>query len=123
MESVQRKSILISAFLILVVFAAIILSFFNAGKKAESEWLSQKEMAVIACESLCREVKGDIDFNRGPCLSDKYAFAVRDWVCDIAHNPRSYIDNMPENQCRDFREGKAHHFVELDENCQLIRAV
>lgn len=60
------------------------------------------------------------NLNNGPCLSNEiYA----DWVCDVAHDPREQIDNIPENQCPVFREGKAHHFVEVDENCDFIRAM
>ncbi len=47
-----------------------------------------------------------------------------DWVCDIAHSPRqSEIDDLPENQCSAYREGRAKHFVEVDMNCNLIRAI
>lgn len=59
------------------------------------------------------------DFSKGPCLSNAL---LPDWVLDIAHNPREPIDNLPENQCSAYREGSAHHFVELDPKGNLIRA-
>lgn len=60
-----------------------------------------------------------VDFSSGPCLSNDL---MPDWVADIAHDPRTAEDDLPENQCSAFREGKAHHFVELDLEGNLIRA-
>ena len=57
-----------------------------------------------------------VDFTNGPCLGK----IADDWVLDIAHNPRQPVDNKRENQCADYREGRAHHFIELDPNGNLI---
>ncbi len=57
-----------------------------------------------------------VDFSSGPCLGR----ADNDWVVDIVHNPRQPIDDKPQNQCADFREGRAHHFIELDPDGNLI---
>lgn len=59
-----------------------------------------------------------IDLKDGPCLGK----IAEDWVLDIAHRPRTAVDDLPENQCADFREGRAHHFIELDPDGQLIRS-
>lgn len=59
------------------------------------------------------------NFSDGPCLSNAL---MPNWVVDIAHNPRLPIDDLPQNQCPGFREGKARHFVELDPEGNLIRA-
>ncbi len=59
------------------------------------------------------------DFTSGPCLSNAL---IPDWVLDIAHSPRQPIDDRPANQCSALLEGKAHHFVELDPDGNLIRA-
>ena len=64
------------------------------------------------------KIKGS-DFSNGPCLSDAL---MPGWVLDIAHNPRQPIDDLAENQCPSYREGRAQHFVELDLNGNLIRA-
>ncbi len=58
------------------------------------------------------------DFASGPCLGK----VASDWVVDIAHNPRQAIDNKKENQCEDFINGSAHHFIELDPDGKLIRS-
>jgi len=71
------------------------------------------------CMQKCSEtLAAQIDLSVGPCLSNQI---TADWVCDVAHNPRIEADNQPENQCEAFREGEAHHFVELDTECNLIK--
>lgn len=59
------------------------------------------------------------DLSSGPCLSDAL---MPNWVVDITHSPRQPIDDLPENQCPSFREGRNKHFVELDLEGNLIRA-
>lgn len=78
------------------------------------------EIAVERCIELCR--KQAVDLSNGPCLSDNNPeWDVKDWVCDIAHSPRQEVDNIKENQCEDFQNGKAEHFVEVDANCGFIK--
>lgn len=59
------------------------------------------------------------DFSNGPCLSEAL---LPGWVLDIAHSPRTPVDDLPQNQCQSYREGRSKHFVELDINGNLIRA-
>ncbi len=59
------------------------------------------------------------DLTDGPCLSNRI---VDDWVADIVHSPRIPTDDQPENQCANYRNGTAHHFVELDLEGNIIRA-
>lgn len=83
---------------------------------------SVKDLAVMRCIDLC-ENSGSLPTS-GLCLSDNNIdWNVADWVCDIAHSPRTEVDNLPENQCQEFRLGNAKHFVEVDKDCKLIRAV
>lgn len=62
--------------------------------------------------------KDGTDMSSGPCLGK----IAEGWVLDIAHNPRQPIDNKPENQCADIREGRASHFIELDPDGKLIKS-
>jgi len=89
-------------------------------KDVNGEFAGQAEQKCIA---LCQLHTGDINYENGPCLSDKYSkdFTVTDWVCDIAHNPRTSIDDIKDNQCKTFIDKKASHFVEVDTNCNLIK--
>lgn len=61
------------------------------------------------------------DLDRGPCIAEELP-GLPDWVADVAHEPRQPVDDDPANQCQRFRNGEAHHFVELDPSGQLIRA-
>jgi hypothetical protein len=59
-----------------------------------------------------------VDMSLGPCLG----VVATDWVADVAHDPRRPVDDDPANQCAAYRNGTAHHFVELDPNGELIRS-
>lgn len=81
--------------------------------------LAGKDEIFKAALNLYLEKKRQgVDMSNGPCLGK----IADDWVLDIAHNPRQPVDNKPQNQCQDFTEGKAHHFIELDPEGKLIRS-
>ena len=82
------------------------------------------DTAIAECKNLCQEFLNEgVDLSMGPCLSDNDEnWIATDWVCDVAHSPRQGIDEMSANQCLEFRVNRAHHFVEVDENCKLIRS-
>lgn len=79
----------------------------------------QKSQAIQKAQEVYRQAQQqNLDLSSGPCLSNNL---IPDWVLDIAHNPRTSVDDQPENQCPAFRSGQAHHFVELDPDGNLIR--
>lgn len=109
-------------FVVILIFAAGLFLGAGCAKKVEPQETtkSDRERAIEAARKLFKEKKAQgLDMSNGPCLSDEI---IPDWVADVAHSPRQQVDNVPENQCLAFREGKAKHFVELDENGNLIRA-
>ena len=59
-----------------------------------------------------------LDMSKGPCLG----IIAEDWVLDIANNPKQAEDDMPENQCAQYRSGQAHHFIELDPQGKLVKS-
>jgi len=72
------------------------------------------------CMQKCNEqLNAGTDLSDGPCLSNNIPSG---WVCDVAHNPRTDVDNRPENQCPEYMK-TVFHFVEVDPNCNFIRAV
>lgn len=86
----------------------------------EVKQLSAEERAIAkAKEIYAEQKKNGTDFSSGPCLAEDL---MPDWVADIASNPRQAVDNLAENQCQSFRNGQAHHFVELDPEGAFIRA-
>jgi hypothetical protein len=75
---------------------------------------------IIECQDLCTQAKAaGTDLSNGPCLSNDY---YPDYVCDVAHNPRTSVDNQAENQCPAYGV-TASHFVEVDEDCNYIKSV
>jgi hypothetical protein len=72
-----------------------------------------------AQELYARKRDEGMDFGDGPCLAEEI---IPDWCADVAHSPRQAVDDEPRNQCASYREGRVHHFVELDPDGQLIRA-
>lgn len=60
------------------------------------------------------------DFTKGPCIAEQLD-GMPDWSVDVAHDPREDVDNQAANQCQAYRQGKTHHFVELDPDGKLIR--
>jgi hypothetical protein len=77
------------------------------------------------CAKLCKDrlAKGD-DLSNGPCLSDDLTGGViaPNTVCDVAHNPRTDVDDDKANQCKAFHDGRASHFIEVNPACDFIRA-
>ncbi len=81
---------------------------------------ADKDLAVAKAKELWRiQFQMEEDLSNGPCLSNNL---IPDWVGDIAHNPREAVDDLPENQCSAYWAGTAHHFVELDQDGNLINA-
>ena len=116
----MAKSPLVIVGMIITFLAFISMSILYFGLPKSTNNI---ENIKSACINLCLEAKKNgMDLSNGPCLSDNNpSWNFADWVCDVAHMPRKPVDNLPANQCQDFRSGKAHHFVEVDENCQVIK--
>ncbi len=86
-----------------------------------NEPVRDRERAIAEARKLYEKLKGQgVDFSTGPCISQEI---IPDWCVDIAHNPRQEVDNLPRNQCQSYRNGRVHHFVELDPEGNLIRAL
>lgn len=82
---------------------------------------SDRDRAIRMAQILFREKKAQgIDLSPGPCLAEEI---IPDWCVDVAHSPREEIDNLPQNQCQSWRDGRVHHFVELDPEGNVIRAI
>ena len=94
-------------------------------EETENNTFFERDLAMYACEDICNGFLDEgVNLSSGPCLSDNNEdWVVADWVCDVAHLPRIAADDNSENQCSEYRTGQAHHFVEVDENCDIIRAV
>jgi len=101
------------------LFVVIVISGCTTQTPSEDKSKNDVEKVKILCIQKCIGViDAGQDLNNGPCLSNEIA---PDWVCDVVHNPRQNVDNDLANQCSAW--GKtANHFIEVDTNCNFIRA-
>ncbi|MEK6892723.1 MAG: hypothetical protein AABX07_00815 [Nanoarchaeota archaeon] len=57
----------------------------------------------------------------GMNFSSQCLGTITNYALDIVNAPRIAEDNLPENQCDDFKTGKVTHFIELDKNGEIVR--
>lgn len=101
------------AILIVLVFTIVVVSGCTQNPQ-------EKTRAETACILLCKlELQRASDLSKGPCLSGTL---IENWVCDVAHSPREPVDDLPQNQCPEFGKTAAH-FVEVNEDCEVIRSI
>ena len=103
---------------LLLVAVLLATGLVGCGGSAEDEKLG----AVDAAREVYAEEGEGRDLSSGPCLANPLDDPYESWVVDIVHSPREGIDDQAENQCSAYRDGKADHFVELDEYGHLVRA-
>ncbi len=115
----SKKTKLFILILICILATAFIVVKINKKpiyKKGSSGVYDNAIAAAISLYST--RVKEGMNMSKGPCLTNDL---VPDWVVDIVHVPRVGVDDFPENQCQAYLEGRAHHFVELDNSGNLVR--
>lgn len=113
----ERKNLFFVALFVIILTAALTLLLNNLGQKPVSK--IESDTAVNQAKLLYSQKKErDEDLTNGPCLSDAL---MPNWVVDLVHNPRISADDLPQNQCPAYLEGRAEHFVELDLDGNLIK--
>ena len=60
---------------------------------------------------------------KGMNFSSQCLGSCGNYAVDIVHGPRIDIDNLPENQCEDYKNGKISHFIELDKDRNIVRVI
>ncbi|MCX6807032.1 MAG: hypothetical protein NT135_02865 [Candidatus Berkelbacteria bacterium] len=89
----------------------------HGNPKDKPQKVIEQEELIAKANTLFDDAKSKgTDLSNGPCLGK----ISDDWVLDIVHNPRTEIDDLSQNQCSEYREGKAHHFIEIDTEGQII---
>jgi hypothetical protein len=107
----------LAAVTVLASLAALLL----AACGSSSGGSDTKAATAAAKKAYARAKASGEDLGPGPCIAERLP-GLGDWVVDIAHDPRQPVDEVPANQCRRFRAGEAHHFVELTPRGRVIRA-
>ncbi|MFH1503424.1 MAG: hypothetical protein ABIE36_02090 [Candidatus Diapherotrites archaeon] len=128
----MKRSLLVLVIILILVFLGIILLIIRGDednwiKDSRGVWikhgnpseipnyvLEQQEIINCALEKF-NNFTGEIN---SQCLD-----TCKDYVVDIVHVPRTEEDNLIENQCSDFREGKVSHFIELDKEGEIVRII
>ena len=124
---------LVGGLIIAITFLMVSILLNNTGSWVLTEngvWVAQGEprtmpgvvldqqILLLAAQALYDEANGaNTNLAYGQCLGS----IGDDWVVDIAHSPRIYVDEDPTNQCDDYRVGTATHYIELDPDGNLIR--
>lgn len=119
-----------------IILILIIAILFWTGMKAfrKTELIPKRDISEVnldqrmlmedilkeAKEVLDQKIEDEEDTVKGPCLLNPSTIN-QDWVVDIAHEPRETEDDKPENQCSEYKDGKAKHFIEVDESGKMIR--
>jgi len=86
------------------------------GNPSETPNYILEQQVIINCAlGKFDDFTGEID---SQCLG-----TCGDYAVDIVHIPRTAEDNLAENQCADFRNGKVSHFIELDKERNIVRIV
>lgn len=113
-----KNKLLILALTVVLVTAyltfAINTSLFQMAPKSEVETAVNQARRLYSIKA-----KSGEDLSFGPCLSDAL---MPNWVVDIVHSPRQELDDLEENQCPSYLQGRTQHLVELDIEGNLIRA-
>jgi hypothetical protein len=87
---------------------------YKPGRWPEADSAINQARQIYQTRKLSRE-----NLSVGPCLTNAL---MNGWVLDLVHVPRIAIDDLPENQCQEYSEGKSNHFVELSIEGDLVRA-
>lgn len=131
----RALSISVMAMLLILIMVLGVLTIFNIMPK--NAWIKNKDGIYIQKGNpptipteVSRQqaaVKEALDmFNKekasGRILSSQcLGTTTNNYAVDLVHFPRSQEDNILENQCRDFYEGKVSKFIEVNTNGQIAR--
>ena len=80
------------------------------------ENVAEQNAAISCARSLYMNARNNMMDFSSQCLG-----RCMDYAIDIVHVPRSDEDNLAENQCSDFREGRVSKFIELNQNGEVVR--
>lgn len=116
------KNILVALYLTVILLTAFLVYRFNTPKNLYKlgSW-PEADRAINQAQNLYEtKIQDGESFDDGSCLSNDL---LPNWVADIVHDPRDLSDDLPENQCPAYLEGRANHIIELSIKGELIRVL
>lgn len=90
--------------------------YIKHGSPSETPDYVLEQQEVIKCA--LEKFENFVEEKNSQCLGTCRGYAV-----DMVHVPRSEEDNQIENQCEDYRNGNVSHFIELDNDGNIVRIV
>lgn len=116
----RKRSLLMISVLLVISTVAITLLLFSEKDTAYKPGISREaDEAVRQALQLYKDKKSTgYDFSTSKCFTNDL---MKNWAVDLVHVPRNSSDNLPENQCHSFLEGRAKHLIEIDKDGNLIR--
>jgi hypothetical protein len=122
--------------IIVIVIAFLVLMFLRGFNGGEDNWIkdskgmwvkhgnpSNTPTEVLVQEEAIKCAKGLYEIARsdGLPLNSQCLGTCTDYAVDIVNVPRNSDDDLVENQCASFKEGKVMHFIELDKEGKIVR--
>lgn len=116
------KTALVVLYLFVILTTVFFVYRFNSPKYIYKPGIwKEADVALNQAQNVYESKRQDGEsFESAGCLSNDL---MPDWVADIVHNPRDPVDDLPENQCPAYIEGRATHFVELNMKGELVRVL
>lgn len=114
----KRTNKLFWIVLFVILAVSVLTLVWNKQDEPETT-LKPGEAPISAAQTLFRQRLAEgMSMENGPCLTNDLKPG---WVVDIVHNPRQTVDDLEENQCAAYMEGRAQHFIELDLKGNIVR--
>jgi hypothetical protein len=126
-----KKSFLVIAGIIVLLTAFVIVRFIVGG--GEDNWIKDSRGVYVKQGNPSLEPIEIIEQQQAiSCALEKFnnftgeknsqcLGACGNYAVDIVHVPRTAADDLTENQCRDYADGKIPSFIELDKNGEIVR--
>src|SRR5437588_5732304 len=88
-----------------LLMSLLFLAVAGCGGSGSASQSVGREQAVKDAYKIYRERRAsNMNFFRGPCISN--GKEISGWVVDVAHRPRQAVDDLPENQCSAYANGR-----------------
>lgn len=115
----RREKLFLLSLIVILGVAGLVVTFSKKPENYKKGDSPEADRAVAIAQLVYqRRLEEGVDLSSGPCLTNDL---MPGWVADMVHIPREEADNLSENQCVAFVEGRAQRFVELDLKGNVVR--
>jgi hypothetical protein len=133
MKKVKNKKLFFG-----IILVVIILGIFSFLKLNEDSWIKNSKGIYVqhgnpeeTPEYVTKQINAincaeDIFLqfeNNGMIFSSQCLGACGDYSIDVVHTPRIDEDDLEENQCEEYLDGKTSSFIEFDSKGNIVRII